>query len=66
MRVEINAVGRCTVPFAWGMPETKREELQRVLDDKSIRVVSIDDPAKHVMFCYCETVGVRVLYDEER
>ena len=64
--IEIDAVGKCSAPFAWGMPESNREELRQVLKQKSIRVIDVEDVTKHVMFCYCEAMGFRVLYDEER
>lgn len=64
--IEIDAVRRCMVPFARGMPHSKSKELQKILDAKFIKRVSIDDRTKHVIFCSCETVNVRILYDDDR
>jgi len=64
--IEIDAVGKCSAPFAWGMPESNRKELQQVLEKKSIREIDVEDVTKHVLFCYCEAGDFRVLYDKER
>jgi len=64
--IEIDAVRRCTASFSYGMPRSKYKELRKVLDERSIRTISIDDLTRHVMFCYCETIDLRVLHDEDR
>ena len=63
--IEIDAVGKCSAPFAWGMTEAKRKKLQQVLEQKSIRVIDSEDLSKHVLFDYCEAMDFRVLYDDE-
>ncbi|MEJ2201322.1 MAG: hypothetical protein P8X63_09975 [Desulfuromonadaceae bacterium] len=64
--IEIDEIGKCTVPFSWGMPETQKKELQQVLASKSIKIIDKLDHRNHVNFCYCEAINFHVLSDEER
>jgi hypothetical protein len=58
---EIDSVSKCRVPFAWGMPENKRQELADLLARKRLRTVAFDDQERHTDFCYCETRRITVL-----
>jgi hypothetical protein len=63
---ELDTVSRCTVPFDWGMPEGRRQELGRLFAEKSFNLVSRDDADRHCAFCYCETTRMIVLSDAKR
>lgn len=60
--IEIDAIGKCSASFEWGMPEARRDQLEELLRTKSIRRVDIDDSSRHLSFCYCEG-RFRVLHD---
>ncbi|MEK7414097.1 MAG: hypothetical protein AAB263_12355 [Planctomycetota bacterium] len=63
--VDIDDIAKCTVPFAWEMPDGKWQELEQILTAKSMRLIAADDE-RHTTFCYCESKGFSVLYDQER
>ncbi|MDP6044064.1 MAG: DUF3806 domain-containing protein [Phycisphaerae bacterium] len=63
---EIDQVGKCSVPFVWGMPHSKSKEFHQALDTGLIKVVSVEDDIMHTMFCYCETLDFRILHDDVR
>lgn len=64
--ISIDEVWKCSVPFDLGMPKEKRNELNKLLEEKSIIVFDQSDHKNHVMFCYCETVDFKILYDGNR
>ncbi len=61
---EIDEVNKCMVPFAWGMPDDKRQELERVLSEKSVKTINLGD--QHIDFCSCESTRMDVLSDAAR
>ncbi len=58
--IEIECVGKCTAPFDNGMPNAKRQALEKLFDEK--RINATEDYPK---FCYC-TGDFVILFDEER
>ena len=64
--ISIDEVWKCSVPFDWGMPEENRTELYELFVEKSITRFDQTDHKNHVMFCYCEAVDFRILYDFSR
>lgn len=64
--IQIDSIGKCTVSFAYGMPDENKKQLNQVLEDQHIKRVRSDDYQSHVSFCYCETIDFQILYDEER
>lgn len=64
--ISIDQVWKCSVPFDWGMPKEKKNELNKLLEEKTIRLFGQTDHINHVMFCYCETVDFKILYDGNR
>lgn len=64
--ITIDEIGKCSVPFSWGMPKDKTEEFENTLKEKSIKIINQSDLENHVMFCYCESLGYKILYDELR
>lgn len=66
-RSEIDPIAKCTAPFEYGMPAEKRDDLLRVLSEKSFQEIHWEkDRPKHTHFCTCESKAVVVLADEAR
>ena len=64
--ITIDEVSKCTVSFSHYMPHEKWKALDALRKAKSMRVLSVADGPRHTSFCYCETTGFEVLYDEAR
>jgi hypothetical protein len=62
---DVDAVSKCSVPFAAGMPLDHADVLDAVIVGKHLHPLGPSDP-QHVELCTCETKSCDLLFDVEK